>query len=173
MAWDWDTADIDLDKDDGQIWVPITLKTLEELTKELQGMPKTPEVKQPVISQEDCQLRDMAVYVVLNGPEGAAQANALLRWDVLSPQIPGPVVSLNTGKLSDLMELSEAEASEESSEGQVAGPKAVTVVRAAGVGWKGVVPKCVPVTMPTTPRGTSCDRCHRMGRYDHKADEGA
>ena len=163
MAWDWDAANIDLDEDDGQIWVPVTLKTLEELVKELQGMPKTPEVKQLVISREDGWLLNMAVYVVSNGPEGAAQADALLRWDVLSTQIPGLVVILDTGELSDLMELSEAKARGESSEGWVAGPKAVTVVRAAGVGRKGVVPKHVLVTMSTTPHGTSCDRCHRMG----------
>ena len=77
---------------------------------------------------------------------GAAQADAPLRQDVLSPQIPGPVVILDTGESSDLTELSEAEAREENSEGRVAGPKPVTVVRTAGVGWKGVVPKCVPVT---------------------------
>ena len=124
---------------------------------------KTPKVKQLVVSQEDSQFQNMAIYTVSNGPEGAAQADAPLRQDVMSPQIPGPVIILDSGELSNLMELSEAEAREENSEGWVAGPKAVTVMRAAGVGWKGVVPKCVLVTTSTTPRGTSCDWCCRMG----------
>ena len=133
MAWDWDAADIDPDEDDGQIWVPITPKTLEEPVEEPEGTPKTPEVKQQVFNQEDSWLRNMAVYGVSNGPEGAAQADAPLRQDVLSPEIPGLVVILNTGELCDLTELSEAEAREENSEGRVAGPKMVTVVRAVGV----------------------------------------
>ena len=163
MAWDWDAANIDPDEDDGQIWVPVTLKTLEEHVKEPEGMPKTPEVKQLVVSQEDSRFRNMAVYVVSNGPEGVAQANAPLRQGVLSPQIHGPVVILNAGESSNLTELSEAEA-RENLEGQAAGPQAVMVVRAAGVGWKGVVPKCVPVITSTTPCRMSCDRCRRMGR---------
>ena len=138
------------------------LKTLEEHVKEPQGTPKTPKVKWPVVSQEDSQFRNMAIYAVSNGPEGAAQAHAPLRQDVLSPQIPGPVVILNAGELSDLMELSEAKA-RENLEGQAAGPQAVTVVRAVGVGWKGVVPKCALVVTSTTPRGTSYDQCCRMG----------
>ena len=160
MAWDWDVADINLDEADGQIWVPITLKTLEEL----QGAPRTPEAKQQVVNREDGQLRNMAIYAVSNGPEGAAQADAPLRQEVLSPEIPGLVVILDTGESSDLTGLSEAEAREANSEGQATGPKAATVMRAAGVGRKGVVPKCVPVTTSTTPRGTSCDRCCRMGQ---------
>ena len=164
MAWDWDIADIDPDEDDGQIWVPVTLKTLEEPVEEPQGIPKTPEAKQQVVNQEDGWLRNMAVYTVLNGPEGAAQADAPLRQEVVSPQIPGTVVILDAGESSDLTELSEAEAREENSEGWVAGPKAVTVVRAVGVGWKGVVPKRAPVTTSTMPRGMLCDWCRRMGQ---------
>ena len=164
MAWDWDAADINLDKDDRQIWVPVTPKTLEEYVEELQGMPKTPKVKQQVVSQEDGRLWNMAIYVVSNGPEGVVQADAPLRQDILSPQIPGLVIILDTGKSSDLTELSEAEAREENSEGWAARPKAVTVVRAAGAGWKGVVPKHVPVTTSSMPHRTSCDWCHRMGR---------
>ena len=30
MSWDWDAEDIDLDKDDGRMWVPITPKTLQD-----------------------------------------------------------------------------------------------------------------------------------------------
>jgi len=30
MNWDWDAEDVDLDKNGGQIWVPITPKTLDE-----------------------------------------------------------------------------------------------------------------------------------------------
>ena len=101
--------------------------------------------------------------MVSNGPEGVAQANAPLRQDILSPQIPGPVVILDTGKSSDLMELSEAEAREENSEGRAAGPKVVTVMRTAGVGWKGVVPKCVLVTTSSMPHGPLCNQCRRMG----------
>ena len=156
MAWDWDTADIDLDKDDGQIWVPITPMTLEEHGEKVQGTPKMPEFKQPV------RFWNMAVYTVSNGPEGVAQADAPLRQDILSPQIPGLVIILDAGESSDLTELSEAKA-RENSEGQAAGPKAVTVVRAAGVGQKGAVPKCAPVITLTTPHGTSCDQCRRMG----------
>ena len=79
MAWDWDAADIDPDKDDGQLWVPVMLKMLEDFIQEPQGMPKTPEVKQPVVSREDGRLRNMAIYTVSNGPEGAVQADAPLR----------------------------------------------------------------------------------------------
>ena len=157
MAWDWDAADIDPDEDDRQIWVPVMPKTLEEHVEKPQGTPKTPEFKQLV------GLRNMAVYAVSNGPEGAAQADAPLRQDVLSPQVPGPVVILNAGESSDLTELSEVEV-RENSEGRAAGPKAVTVVRAAGAGRKGAVPKRAPVITSTTPRGTSCDRCRRMGQ---------
>jgi len=28
MAWDWDTNDIDVDKDDGRLWVPVTPQTM-------------------------------------------------------------------------------------------------------------------------------------------------
>ena len=157
MAWDWDAADIDPDEDDGQIWVPVTPKTLEEYVEKPQGTPKTPESKQPT------GLRNMAVYTISNGPEGAVQGDAPLRQEVLSPQVPGPVVVLDAGESSDLTELSETEAREDA-EGRAAGPKAVTVVRAAGAGRKGPVPKHAPVVTLTTPRGTSCDRCRRMGR---------
>src|SRR5882724_6411456 len=30
MSWDWDATDINPDKDDGYMWVPITPKTVEE-----------------------------------------------------------------------------------------------------------------------------------------------
>ena len=126
-------------------------------------MPKTPEVKQPVISWEDGWLRNMAVYVVSNSPEGVAKADAPLRQDVLSPQISGLVIILDTGESSDLTELSEAEA-RENLEGRAVGPKVVMAVREVGVGWKRVVPKHAPVIMLTMPHGTSCDWCHRMGR---------
>ena len=46
----------------------------------------------------------------------------------------------------------------------MAGPKAVTVVKVAGVGQKGVVPKHVPVTTSTMPRETSCNQCCRIGQ---------
>ena len=82
MAWDWDTANIDPDEDDGQLWVPIMPKTLEELVEEPQGMPKTPKVKQLVVSWEVGQFQNMAIYAVLNSPEGVAQANAPLRQAV-------------------------------------------------------------------------------------------
>ena len=82
----------------------------------------------------------------------------------MSLQVPSLVIILNTGELSNLTELSEAEAREENSEGWVARPKVVTVVKVAGVGWKGVILKCVPVTTSTTPHGTSCDQCRRMGQ---------
>ena len=164
MAWDWDAADIDLDEDDGQVWVPVMPKTLEELIEELQGMPKMPETKQPVINWEDGRLWNMAVYAVSDSLEGAVQADAPSRQVVLSLQVPGLVVILDMGELSDLMELSEAEAREETSEGQMARRKAVTVVKAAGVGWKGIVPKCAPVVMSSTPHETSCDQCHRIGQ---------
>ena len=164
MAWDWDIADIDPDEDDGQLWVPVTLKTLEELVEELQGMPKTPKTKQLIVNQEDSQLQNMAIYAVSDSPEGATQADAPLRQVVLSPQVPGPVIILDTGELSNLMELSEAKGREETLEGQMARPNAVTVMKVAGVGWKGVVPKCVLVITSTTPRETSCDQCHRIGQ---------
>jgi len=28
MAWDWDAEDIDLQEDDGKMWVPVTAQTL-------------------------------------------------------------------------------------------------------------------------------------------------
>jgi len=28
MAWDWDANDIDMDEDDGRIWVPVTPQTM-------------------------------------------------------------------------------------------------------------------------------------------------
>jgi len=30
MSWDWDAEDINLDKNDGRMWVPITPKTLKD-----------------------------------------------------------------------------------------------------------------------------------------------
>ena len=126
-------------------------------------MPKTPKTKQPVINREDGQLQNMAIYTVSDGPEGAAQGDAPLRQVVLSLQVPSLVVILDTGKSSDLMELSEAQAREETSEGQMARPKVVTVMKVAGVGQKGVVLKCVPVIMSSTPRKMSCNRCCRIG----------
>ena len=30
MSWDWDAEDIDLDEDDGKVWVLVTPKTLGE-----------------------------------------------------------------------------------------------------------------------------------------------
>ena len=30
MSWDWDAKDIDPDKDDRRMWVPITPKTLDD-----------------------------------------------------------------------------------------------------------------------------------------------
>ena len=29
MAWDWDANDIDMDKDNGKLWVPMTPQTMQ------------------------------------------------------------------------------------------------------------------------------------------------
>ena len=163
MAWDGEVADINLDEDDRQVWVPVTPKTLEGLIQEPEGAHKTPKMKQLIISQEDSWLQNMAIYAVSDGPERAAQADAPVRQVVLSPQVPGQVIILDMGNSSNLTELSEVEAREETLEGWLAEPKAVTVMKAAGVGWKGVVPKCAPVTTSIMPHETSCDRCRRIG----------
>ena len=113
MAWDWDAADIDLDEDDGQVWVPVMPKTLEELVEELEGVPKKPEMKQLMVSQDSRRMVSSRTWLymqVSDSPEGAVQADAPLRQVVLSLQVPSPVVILDTDESSNLMELSEVKA---------------------------------------------------------------
>ena len=33
MCWSWNAEDIDPDEDNGKVWIPVTLKTLEEEAK--------------------------------------------------------------------------------------------------------------------------------------------
>ena len=94
----------------------------------------------------------------IGGLGRAAQVDAIVRKTVSIPQVPSQVVILDAGDSSDLTELSEAELKEEIQEGQLAEVKAVTVVKAAEVVWKGVpIPRHVPVTMLTTPHGVPCN----------------
>jgi len=43
MCWDWNAEDIDPDKDDGRMWVPITPKTMEEEGQDARKGPEGPE----------------------------------------------------------------------------------------------------------------------------------
>ena len=42
MCWSWNAEDIDPDKDDGKVWIPMMPKTLDEEAGEAQGLPHTP-----------------------------------------------------------------------------------------------------------------------------------
>ena len=42
MCWSWNAKDIDLDKDDGRVWIPVTPKMLEEEAEKDRGSPCMP-----------------------------------------------------------------------------------------------------------------------------------
>jgi len=69
MAWDWDADDINLDDDDGKLWVPITAQTLNMGgAKQHRGAPHPEPVMPP---------RHMTVYAVqLTQDRSAKQASA-------------------------------------------------------------------------------------------------
>jgi len=57
MVWEWDIEDIDHNKDDGKIWVPMMSQTLR--THETPGGTRSGHSMPPMML-----LRQMAVYVV-------------------------------------------------------------------------------------------------------------
>jgi len=53
MIWDWDAYDIDLEENDGKMWVPITCKTIEDEAMEcVEAKLAMVEVEQELPNQE-------------------------------------------------------------------------------------------------------------------------
>ena len=53
MCWSWNVEDIDPDKDDGKVWIPVMLRMLEEEAKGARGSPCMPSA-----------VKEMMVYLV-------------------------------------------------------------------------------------------------------------
>src|SRR5882724_11882963 len=107
MSWDWDAKDIDPDKDDGWMWVPITPKTLEDEAIQ------TAEVKQSTSEDEEelCAVGDgphqmMSMYVVSHGPNEVVQASTPIRQVVGMPIIGPGETNRSPSKWSGLPESS-------------------------------------------------------------------
>src|SRR5882724_11274886 len=86
MAWDWDTNDIDVDKDDGRLWVPVTPQTMT--------MADTPRPGQVGPSIVPTMLpRQMTVYALQLSQDGPAeQVSMPTVIPVHTPQCQGDVI---------------------------------------------------------------------------------
>ena len=105
MSWDWDTEDIDLEEDNGQIWVPVTPKTLEEGNEESGDVPpETPKWADQGLGGIETHGQMMNVYPVEKGPAGVGQARTPIRQVVQMPKITGPIVIRANEEMSDLSE---------------------------------------------------------------------
>jgi len=81
MCWDWDAKDIDTDKDDGGIWVPITPQMLKEGAMN-EGKNSLPRTKQDStgLNKRRNTIHTMSMYVVTDGPDRVIQASMPVRW---------------------------------------------------------------------------------------------
>ena len=160
MCWSWNTEDIDLDEDDGKVWIPVTPKMLEEEAKGAQGSPRTPSV-----------VKEMIVYLVGQGLAGDTQARTPVRQAAAMLKIMQPIVILANEESSEGSESSEAS---EAKEGEP--PAAEQKTRPGSTTRKGMTrakvgdpverqgPKSQLVVTLTTPRPVLCDRWQRVGR---------
>ena len=92
MSWDWDAKDIDLDKNKGWMWVPITPKTLEEeALRTVEAKLETVEVEEEPCTtrSEPCQV--MSMYAVTKGHGGVMQATMpvcqVVRTPITVPEV--------------------------------------------------------------------------------------
>ena len=97
MCWDWDVEDINLDKDDGKIWVPVTPKTLE--TADIDPPQSGQQVREPTeVRVAD---RTMRVYAVAGGPKDVVQASSAIMQVVQSPRKTGKIMVFANEESSD------------------------------------------------------------------------
>jgi len=90
MSWDWDAKDINPDKDDGRMWVPITPKTLEdEAIQTVEVKWSTSEDEEEPRAVGDGPHRTMSMYMVSHRLTGVVQASMPI-WKVLGTPIIGP-----------------------------------------------------------------------------------
>src|SRR6266481_5750826 len=90
MCWFWNAKDIDLDEDDGKMWIPIMPRTMEEQVVQPQETPQTPPGR-----------KIMTVYLVGRGPARDTQARTPVRQAVETPKRTGPVVILMNDESSE------------------------------------------------------------------------
>jgi len=146
MSWDWDTEDIDLDENDGQEWVPITPKMLEdEARKFSETKPAVAEADEEVPTIRSKPRQMMSMYAVTNGPKGVMQA---------STPICQAMGTLITGPRATIWSLSEWSGIPDSS----MGTEVLTIEQAAHrhpkakVGQGGHLMKNAPIATSDIPR---------------------
>src|SRR5882724_6237664 len=85
MAWDWDVDDIDLEDNDGKLWVTVMAQTLKAGAGEQdRAIPPAGPVTLA---------RQMTVYAVQENQDVSAdQASMLIVMPVLVPQMKGQVI---------------------------------------------------------------------------------
>ena len=88
MCWDWDAEDIDQDKDNGKIWVPVTPRTLETANVD----PPQSGQEMPEPTKGRAADRTMRVYAVAGGPKKVTQASSAVTQVVQSPRKTGKIV---------------------------------------------------------------------------------
>jgi len=92
MSWDWDTEDIDLDEDNGRIWVLIMPKTLAgEAGDKAEATLPMARVENNTLEARRENRQMMAMYVVADGSEGPVQASLPVLQLIGMPVI-GPTV---------------------------------------------------------------------------------
>jgi len=107
MSWDWDAEDIDPDKNDGRMWVPITPKTLEDKAMKIaETKPVVSEAEEevPTIRSKSCQT--MSMYAVTNRPGKVIQASMPILQVVGTPVMGPEVIVQVSSKWSRLTESS-------------------------------------------------------------------
>ena len=97
MCWDWDAEDIDLDKDDGKIWVPVTPKTLE--TADIDPPQSGKQVPEPTKARAAD--RTMRVYAVASGRKEVVQVSLAIMQVIQSPRKTGKIIVFANKELSD------------------------------------------------------------------------
>ena len=158
MCWSWNAKDIDPDKDNRKVWIPMTPKTLEEEAEEARGSPRTPSG-----------VKEMMVYPVGQGPTGDTQARMLVRQAVATLKTTGPVVILANEESSEESKATgqkegEPPAVQQKTRPRSATRKGTTGVRAGKEPVERQGPKSEPAVMLSTPQPVLCDRCRWASR---------
>ena len=163
MSWDWDTEDIDLDEDDGKVWVLVTPKTLGEGPHTVSHGSHMDGQEPGAAGRVNPPSWTMRVYG-LSQDSMSEQAAVLVLLSVQTPLRDHPMTILANEESSVLSDLSVSGADEKGLRQENHLEK--------GDGLKGLgrpgnkqagqaVPKNAPVVMSGTPQLIPCDRCRK------------
>ena len=162
MSWDWDAEDIDPDKNDRWIWVPITPKTLdEEALWAVEAKPETFKVEEQLPTSGSKPHWVMSMYAVTNRPGGVRHATMPV-CQVVGTPIMGPKANVHApSEWSGISGSSMGMEDPQVKQAAPLQPKVNTSQTAEGKIW---VAKNAPIVMSDTLRDVPCDRCEKVGR---------